>query len=152
MGLESFDETVFSVSRLACIHIVAPFQLSIRFFDGHTFEAAWENKRKNASSITEQRKQHMREVMIQKWREKCGESNDYTGDDKPVQRQTPINERKKRRTRRLCPCPPRTARSSLTSYKRPGGLLYQLYQESGRLGVCFRIYGRRYNRYEYQAP
>lgn len=33
---------------------------------------------------TEQRKQHMREVMIQKWREKCGESNDYTGDDKPV--------------------------------------------------------------------
>ena len=65
------------------LHIVAPFQLSIRFFDGHTFEAAWENKRKMPKH-TEQRKQHMREVMIQKWREKCGESNDYTGDDKPV--------------------------------------------------------------------
>ena len=82
MGLESFDETAFR-EQIACIHIVAPFQLSIRFFDGHTFEAAWENKRKMPKH-TEQRKQHMREVMIQKWREKCGESNDYTGDDKPV--------------------------------------------------------------------
>ncbi len=45
MGLEEFSETVFR-EQIACIHIVAPFQLSIRFFDGHTFEAAWENKRK----------------------------------------------------------------------------------------------------------
>ena len=82
MGLESFDETAFR-EQIACIHIVAPFQLSIRFFDGHTFEAAWENKRKMPKH-TEQRKQHMREVMIQKWREKRGESNDDTGDDQPV--------------------------------------------------------------------
>lgn len=33
---------------------------------------------------TEERKQHMREVMIQKWRERHGESNHDTGDDRPV--------------------------------------------------------------------
>jgi hypothetical protein len=33
---------------------------------------------------TEERKQHMREVMIQRWREKRGESNNNTGDDKPI--------------------------------------------------------------------
>lgn len=47
------------------------------------FEAAWENKRKMPKH-TEQRHQHMREVMIQRWREKRGESNDDTGNDKPV--------------------------------------------------------------------
>lgn len=82
MGLESFDEMAFR-EQIACIHIMAPFQLSIRFFDGHVFEAGWENKRKMPGH-TEQRKQHMREVMIQRWREKRGESNDDTGNDKPI--------------------------------------------------------------------
>ena len=57
MGLESFDEMAFR-EHIACIHVTAPFQLSIRFFDGHTFEAAWENKRKMPRH-TEQRKQHI---------------------------------------------------------------------------------------------
>lgn len=82
MGLEEFSETVFR-EQIVCIHITAPYQLSIRFFDGHTFETAWENKRKMPRH-TEERKQHMREVMIQRWREKRGESNDNTGDDKPI--------------------------------------------------------------------
>ena len=82
MGLESFDEMAFR-EQIACIHITAPFQLSIRFFDGHTFEAAWENKR-NMPRHTEQRKQHMRKVMIQRWREKRGESNDDTGDNQSL--------------------------------------------------------------------
>ena len=72
-----------SVSRLPAFISLLRFNFPSAFFDGHTFEAAWENKRKMPKH-TEQRKQHMREVMIQKWREKCGESNDYTGDDKPV--------------------------------------------------------------------
>lgn len=33
---------------------------------------------------SEERKQHMREVMIQKWRERHGESNDHSGDDQPI--------------------------------------------------------------------
>ena len=33
---------------------------------------------------SEERKQHMREVMSQKWRERHGESNDHSGDDQPV--------------------------------------------------------------------
>lgn len=82
MGLEEFSETVFR-EQIVCIHITAPYQLSIRFFDGHTFETAWENKRKMPRH-TEERKQHMREVMIQRWREKRGESNDNTCDDKPI--------------------------------------------------------------------
>ena len=82
MGLEEFSETVFR-EQIVCIHITAPYQLSIRFFDGHTFETAWENKRKMPRH-TEARKQHMREVMIQRWREKRGESNNNTGDDKPI--------------------------------------------------------------------
>ncbi len=82
MGLEEFSETVFR-EQIVCIHITAPYQLSIRFFDGHTFEAAWENKRKMPRH-TEERKQHMREVMIQRWREKRGKSNDNTGNDKPI--------------------------------------------------------------------
>lgn len=82
MGLESFDEMAFR-EHIACIHVTAPFQLSIRFFDGHTFEAAWENKRKMPRH-TEQRKQHMREVMIRRWREKRGESNNDTCNDKPL--------------------------------------------------------------------
>lgn len=47
------------------------------------FEAQWENKRKMPKH-SEERKQHMREVMIQKWRERHGESNDHSGDDQPV--------------------------------------------------------------------
>ena len=82
MGLEEFSESVFR-EQIVFIHIKAPYQLSFRFFDGHTFETAWENKRKMPRH-TEQRKQHMREVMIQRWREKRGESNDNTGDDKPI--------------------------------------------------------------------
>ena len=82
MGLESFDEMAFR-EHIACIHVTAPFQFSIRFFDGHTFEAAWENKRKMPRH-TEQRKQHMREVMIRRWREKRGESNNDTCNDKPL--------------------------------------------------------------------
>ena len=82
MGLDEFEETAFR-EQIACIHITAPFHLSIHFFDGHTFEAQWENKRKMPKH-SEKRKQHMREVMIQKWRERHGESNDHSGDDQPV--------------------------------------------------------------------
>ena len=82
MGRDEFEETAFR-EQIACIHITAPFHLSIHFFDGHTFEAQWENRRKMPKH-SEERKQHMREVMIQKWRERHGESNDHSGDDQPV--------------------------------------------------------------------
>ena len=82
MGRDEFEETAFR-EQIACIHITAPYHLSIHFFDGHTFEAQWENKRKMPKH-SEKRKQHMREVMIQKWRERHGESNDHSGDDQPV--------------------------------------------------------------------
>ena len=82
MGLDEVEETAFR-EQIACIHITAPFHLSIHFFDGHTFEAQWENKRKMPKH-SEERKQHMREVMIQKWRERHGESNDNSSDDQPV--------------------------------------------------------------------
>ena len=82
LGRDEFEETAFR-EQIACIHITAPFHLSIHFFDGHTFEAQWENRRKMPKH-SEERKQHMREVMIQKWRERHGESNDHSGDDQPV--------------------------------------------------------------------
>ena len=82
MGLDEFEETAFR-EQIACIHITAPFHLSIHFFDGHTFEAQWENRRKMPKH-SEERKQHMREVMIQKGRERHGESNDHSGDDQPI--------------------------------------------------------------------
>ena len=52
-------------------------------FDGHIVEAEWQNKR-NMLKHTEERKQHMREVMIQKWRKRHGESHNDTGNDSPV--------------------------------------------------------------------
>ena len=82
LGRDEFEETAFR-EQIACIHITAPFHLSIHFFDGHTFEAQWENKRKMPKH-SEERKQHMREVMIQKWRERHGESNDNSGNNQPV--------------------------------------------------------------------
>ena len=82
LGRDEFEETAFR-EQIACIHITAPFHLSIHFFDGHTFEAQWENRRKMPKH-SEERKQHMREVMIQKWRERHGKSNDHSGDDQPV--------------------------------------------------------------------
>ena len=82
LGRDEFEETAFR-EQIACIHITAPYHLSIHFFDGHTFEAQWENKRKMPKH-SEERKQHMREVMIQKWRERHGESNDHSGNDQPV--------------------------------------------------------------------
>ena len=82
MGVNEFDETAFR-EQIACIHITAPFQLSIHFLDGHTIEAKWENKRKMPKH-SDERKQHMREVMIQKWRERHGESDDHSGNDQPV--------------------------------------------------------------------
>ena len=82
LGLSEFDEKVFR-NQIACIHITAPFRLALRFFDGRTVEAEWQNRR-NMPKHTEERKQHMREVMIQKWRERHGESNNDTGNDNPV--------------------------------------------------------------------
>ena len=82
LGRDEFEETAFR-EQIACIHITAPFHLSIHFFDGHTFEAQWENRRKMPKH-SEERKQHMREVMIQKWRERHGESTDHSGDDQPI--------------------------------------------------------------------
>ena len=79
MGMTAFDEAAFR-ERIACIHITAPFHLSVHFFDGHIFDAQWENKRKMPKH-SEERKQHMREVMIEKWRERHGESNDHSGND-----------------------------------------------------------------------
>ena len=82
MGMTAFDETAFRV-QIACIHITAPFQLSVHFFDGHTFDAQWENKRKMPKH-SEERKQHMREVMIEKWRERHGESKDHSGNNQSI--------------------------------------------------------------------
>ena len=82
LGRDEFEETAFR-EQIACIHITAPFHLSIHFFDGHTFEAQWEDRRKMPKH-SEERKQHMREVMIQKGRERHGESNDHSGDDQPI--------------------------------------------------------------------
>ena len=82
MGMTAFDEAAFR-ERIACIHITAPFHLSVHFFDGHIFDAQWENKRKMPRH-SEERKQHMREVMIEKWRERHGESNDHSGNDQSV--------------------------------------------------------------------
>ena len=86
LGLSEFDEKVFR-GQIACIHITAPFRLALHFFDGRTVEAEWQNKR-NMPKHTEERKQHMREVMIQKWRERHGESNNDTGNDNPVHSDT----------------------------------------------------------------
>ena len=82
MEVNEFDETAFR-EQIACIHITAPFQLSIHFLDGHAIEAEWENKRKMPKH-SDERKQHMREVMIQKWRERHGESDNHSGNDQPV--------------------------------------------------------------------
>ena len=82
MGMTAFDEAAFRV-QIACIHITAPFHLSVHFFDGHTFDAQWENKRKMPRH-SEDRKQHMREVMIEKWRKRHGESNNHSGNAQPV--------------------------------------------------------------------
>ena len=82
MGMTAFDETAFRV-QIACIHITAPFHLSVHFFDGHTFDAQWENKRKMPKH-SEERKQHMREVMIKKWRERHGESKDHSGNNQSI--------------------------------------------------------------------
>ena len=43
-GTENHHTILLHLERQ--IHITAPFHLSIHFFDGHTFEAQWENKRK----------------------------------------------------------------------------------------------------------
>lgn len=82
MGMTVFDETAFR-EQIACIHITAPFRLSVHFFDGHTFDAQWENKRKMPGH-SEERKQHMREVMIEKWRERHGESKDHSGNNQSI--------------------------------------------------------------------
>lgn len=82
MGIPTFDEMAFR-EQIACIHITAPFRLSVYFFDGHTFDAQWENKRKMPRH-SEERKQHMREVMIEKWRERHGKSNDHSGNDQSL--------------------------------------------------------------------
>ena len=82
MGVNGFDETAFR-EQIACIHITAPFRLALRFFDGHIIETEWQNKRKMPKH-SDERKQHMREVMIQKWRERHGESDNHSGNDQPV--------------------------------------------------------------------
>ena len=82
MGMTAFNEAAFR-EQIACIHITAPFRLSVHFFDGHTFDAQWENKRKMPRH-SEERKQHMREVMIEKWRERHGESKDHSGNNQSI--------------------------------------------------------------------
>lgn len=82
MDMAAFDENAFR-EQIACIHITAPFHLSVHFFGGHTFDAQWENKRKMPKH-SEERKQHMREVMIEKWRERHGESKDHSGNNQSI--------------------------------------------------------------------
>ena len=82
MGMTTFEETAFR-EQIACIHVTSPFCISIHFFDGHTFDAQWENKRKMPKH-SEERKQHMREVMIEIWREKHGESDDHTSNNQSI--------------------------------------------------------------------
>ncbi len=83
---DGFDETAFR-EQIACIHITAPFRLSIHFFDGHTFEGEWENKRQMPKH-SEERKEHMRQKMIENWRKRRGKSNDHSGNDQPVHSDT----------------------------------------------------------------
>ena len=78
MALDEFDEAAFR-QQIACIHITAPFQLSIHFFDGSTIDSKWENRRKMPKH-SDERKQHMRDIMIQKWRERHAKSNYHTSD------------------------------------------------------------------------
>ena len=83
---DGFDETAFR-EQIACIHITAPFRLSIHFFDGHTFEGEWENKRQMPKH-SEERKAHMSMKMKENWRKRHGESNDHSGNDQPVHSDT----------------------------------------------------------------
>ena len=82
MGMTAFDEAAFR-EQITCIHITAPFCLSVHFFDGHTFDTQWENKKKMPKH-SEERKQHMREAMIEIWRERHGKSKDHSGNDQPI--------------------------------------------------------------------
>lgn len=82
LGSDGFDETSFR-EQIAYIHITAPFRLSIHFFDGHTFEGEWENKRQMPKH-SEERKAHMSMKMKENWRKRRGESNDNSGNDQPV--------------------------------------------------------------------
>lgn len=82
LGTDGFDETAFR-EQVAGVHIVSPFQISIRFNDGHTFEGEWENKR-NMPEQSEERKAHMSMKMKEYWRSRRGESNDNPGDVQPV--------------------------------------------------------------------
>nr|DAV87616.1 MAG TPA: integrase [Caudoviricetes sp.] len=86
LGSDGFDETSFR-EQIACIHITAPFRLSIHFFDGHTFEGEWENKRQMPKH-SEERKAHMSMKMKENWRKRRGESNDNSGNDQPVHSDT----------------------------------------------------------------
>ena len=86
LGTDGFDESAFR-EQIACIHITAPFRLSIHFVDGHTFEGEWENKRQMPKH-SEERKEHMRQKMIENWRKRRGESNDHSGNDQPVHSDT----------------------------------------------------------------
>ena len=86
LGTDGFDETAFR-EQIACIHITSPFRLSIHFFDGHTFEGEWENRRQMPKH-SEERKEHMRQKMIENWRKRHGESNDHSGNDQPVHSDT----------------------------------------------------------------
>lgn len=65
MGLAEFNESAFR-EQISCIRITAPFQLSIYFLDGHTFEGAWENKW-HGTKHTEEYKEHMRQLMTERW-------------------------------------------------------------------------------------
>lgn len=82
LGTDDFNETVFR-EQIACIHITAPFRLSVHFFDGHTFEGEWVNKRQMPKH-SEERKAHMSMKMKENWRKRRGESNDHSGNDQPV--------------------------------------------------------------------
>lgn len=86
LGTDGFDETAFR-EKIACIHIITPFRLSIHFFDGRTFEGEWENKRQMPKH-SEERKEHMRQKMLENWRKRRGESNDHSGNNQPVHSDT----------------------------------------------------------------
>ena len=82
MGLDAFSEDAFR-KQIQYISIVDIGRLEFHFFDGRTVTAEWKNKR-TMPKHTEERKEKMRQNMIEIWRKRHGESNDHSGNTESV--------------------------------------------------------------------
>lgn len=86
MGLETFSEDAFR-KQIRYVSIIGIGKLVFHFFDGRDIEAEWKNKR-TMPRHTEERKEKMRQNMLEIWRKRRGESNDNSGNDQPVHSNT----------------------------------------------------------------